>query len=467
VSASGAVAFVDASAGIAGDMLLGALVDAGLPVRAIEDVVDAMGLDGVRVVASRVRRGALAATKVDVVLPGETVPAPESVPQRPPHGHGQGHGHAHEHDHGREPGQGHGHEHGGGHAPGDHDHRTLQDVLKVVRGAKGLPPEAVADAVRTFTLLAEAEGKVHGIAAEQVHFHEVGALDALVDVVGVCAGLRRLGAVEVRVSPLPWFQGTARMAHGALPLPAPAVTHLLVGHSTFPSGESYEQVTPTGAALVAALSRAEAPPPGFTPSHVGVGAGTHPGGRLPNVVRLVLGAASPTDATPTDAVLLETNLDDATGQQVARAIEAALAGGALDAWATPVTMKKGRPGVVLSVLAAPVDAPALEALVYRETPTLGIRRRSISRSVLPRRLEPVATPFGPVHVKVRETPGGPEATPEYDECRLAAERAGVPVRAVQAAALEAWSSGGSTRRAAERHHGEHGGHGGGRSGEKP
>jgi uncharacterized protein (DUF111 family) len=198
-------------------------------------------------------------------------------------------------------------------------------------------------------------------------------------------------------------------------------------------------VTPTGAALVRALSRGVLPPAGFVPRAVGVGAGDHPGGRLPNVVRLVLGETG-ADATPSDAVLLETNLDDATGQEVGHAIDRALAAGALDAWAVPATMKKGRPGVVLAVLAAPAAAADLEALLFRETPTLGVRRRAVARTVLPRRSVSVSTPYGTVHVKVRSTPDGDEATPEYDECRAAAERAGVSFRAVADAAARAFAA---------------------------
>ncbi len=416
----GSVAFLDVSAGASGDMFLGALVDAGLPLAALEDVVASLGLEGVRITARRVRKGALAATKVDVLLPGQGAPVSESIPHDPAHGH--------------DGPDVHGHEHG---------HRTLADVLQIVRRAPGLPPEAVADAVRAFSLLAEAEGRVHGVSPEEVHFHEVGAEDALVDVVGTCVGLRRLGVVEVRASSLPWFSGTARMAHGALPLPAPAVTHLYAGLPTHPSGETFEQVTPTGAALVKALSRGCVPPAGFVPRVVGVGAGNHPGGRLPNVVRLVvgeIGGEREGEAAVPEAVLLETNLDDATGQQVAHAIERALAEGALDAWATPVTMKKGRPGVVLSILSDPADAPALEALLFRETPTLGVRRRAVSRTVLPRRFVKVSTAFGPIRLKVRTTPDGDEATPEHDDCAAAAARAGVPLREVQSAASAAFEA---------------------------
>ncbi len=443
MTAGGTVAWLDVTAGVAGDMLLGAIVDAGLPLAALEEIVHALRLDGVRIEARRVRKGALAATKVDVRLPGVPAPAPESMPApipegTPPPPPGPSNAplpapaHAHAHD---EP-RAHAPAHGDASA---HDHRTLRDVLAIVRGAKGLPAEGVADAVRAFTLLAEAEGRVHGIAPEAVHFHEVGALDAIVDVVGTCVGLRRLGVLEVRASALPWFGGTKRMAHGTLPLPAPAVTHLYAGLPTFPSGETFEQVTPTGAALVRALARGHATPPGFVPRAVGVGAGDHPGGRLPNVVRLVLGEVTGgPDAT--DALLLETNLDDATGQEVAHAIERALAAGALDAWAAPVTMKKGRPGVVLSVLCAPADAAALERTIFLETPTLGIRRHPVARTVLSRRQISVSTPFGPIHVKVRAGPDGDEGTPEYEECRLAGEHAGVSWRVVAGSALEAWNS---------------------------
>ena len=415
------VAFLDVSAGVAGDMCLGALVDAGLPIATLEEVVAALGLEGVRVRARTVKKGALVATKIDVLLPG--------VPEAAPEAHA-GHTHAHDHPH----------VHGADHPPAHpQEHRRLADVLKIIRAAKGLPAEALADAVRTFTLLAQAEGRVHGISPEEVHFHEVGAADALVDIVGTCVGLARLGVREVRASALPWFTGRAHMAHGELPLPAPAVALLMTGHPTYPSGETFEQVTPTGAALVKALSRGHLPPAGFVPRRTGVGAGDHPGGKLPNVVRLILGDVG-ASSSPSDAVLLETNLDDATGQEIGHAIEKALASGALDAWAVPCVMKKGRPGVVLSVLAEPATASVLEDLIFRETPTLGVRRRAVERRVLPRRLVQVTTRYGPVHVKVRETPGGEEGTPEYEDCRQAASRAGISWREVASEAFAVWKA---------------------------
>jgi uncharacterized protein (TIGR00299 family) protein len=400
------VAFVDAPAGLAGDMLLGALVDAGLPAERLEEVVRALRLPDVRLEVRAVEKGPIAATKVDVLVDGH--PA-DRVPG------------ARDHDH-----------------PGHrHEHRTLADVVEILRAARGMPAEAVEDAVGAFEALAAAEGRVHGVPAEEVHFHEVGAVDALVDVLGTCVGLRDLGVTEVRVGPLPWSTGTVLAAHGVLPLPAPAVVYLLEGHPTFPSGETYEQVTPTGAALVRALSRGTCVPVGFVPRRSGFGAGTHPGGRLPNAVRLVVGEASEAGEAA-DCLLLESNLDDATGQEAARAIDRALEEGALDAWAAPVTMKKGRPGLVLSVLARPADAARLEALLFRETPTLGVRRRGVARTVLARRHVDVTTPWGPVRVKVREAPDGPEGAPEHDDCLGLAREHGVPLRRVVEAARRAY-----------------------------
>ncbi|MFV1959916.1 MAG: LarC family nickel insertion protein, partial [Planctomycetota bacterium] len=313
----------------------------------------------------------------------------------------------------------------------------------VLEGARGLDARGLEDAKRVFEALAEAEGRVHGRPAEEVHFHEVGALDALVDIVGTCTGLRRLGVDEVRVGPLPFGTGTVKTAHGELPLPAPAVLHLLAGLPTVPSLETHEQVTPTGAALVAVLATGSTPPAGFTVRRTGTGAGTFEGGRLPNVVRLVVGEVpeeGPEETTPADAVLLETNLDDATGQVIARALECALAAGALDAWATPIQMKKGRPGVLVSVLGRPEERERLEALLFRELPTTGIRRRATRRTVLVRRPVSVETPWGPVGVKVRETPDGPEGTPEYEDCARRASEHDVAVRRVIEAARAAFAA---------------------------
>lgn len=398
------VAYVDARAGVAGDMFLGALVDAGLPIARLHEVVEALGLEGVTVESERVMRGPLAAVKVHVLVGGHP---PESDP--------------------------------GHHAGSSHANRTLESILEAVQGATTLPEQACADAVRTFERLAAAEAKVHGTTPGDVRFHEVGAADALVDVVGTCVGFHDLDVREVRVGPLPWSEGTVETAHGTLALPPPAVVHLLAGHPTFPSDEGREQVTPTGAALVSTLARGTTVPSGFVPRRVGMGAGTHPGHTIPNALRLVLGSDED-EGAPADAILLQANLDDATGQEVARAIEQALAEGALDAWAAPVTMKKGRPGHVLSVLVEPSDVARIEILLFAETPTLGVRRHGVARTTLARRHEAVETPWGPVRMKVRDAPLGETATPEHDDAMALADRHGVPLARVLDAARAAWAA---------------------------
>ncbi len=400
------VAFVDAPAGLAGDMFLGALVDAGLPVDVLEDAVRGMALDRVELRVDRVQRGALTATKVDVCRDGRPI---------------EGAHDAHAHDPDR-------HHHG---------HRDLKGVLHVLGHLGDLEAQPLSQAAAAFRALAEAEARVHGTTPDEVHFHEVGAADALVDIVGTCIGLHHLGVDEVRVSPLPWNRGTVETAHGTMPLPAPATAYLLEGHPSVPSEESYEQVTPTGAALVRTLSAGSEIPAGFVPKAGGLGAGTYDKSRLPNVLRVVLGEV-PEETAQATVVLIETNLDDASGQVVGRAIERVLSEGALDAWCTPITMKKGRPGVVLSVLARPADVADLEAVLFRETPTLGTRRRVLERTELTRRHETVETEFGAVRVKVRETPDGPEATPEYEDCRALADEKDVPLRRILDAARRVW-----------------------------
>jgi uncharacterized protein (TIGR00299 family) protein len=404
------LAFVDAPAGCSGDMFLGALVDLGLPAARLQSWADGLALGDVEVRTERVRRGALAATRVTVCRDGKAI-----------EGHADQHAHAHD-------------------AHEGHGHRTLAEVLSILGRLGDLDAPPLEAAKRAFLHLAEAEARVHGVPAGEVHFHEVGASDALVDVAGTCLGLHDLGIEEVRVSPLPWSRGVVRTAHGDMPLPAPATVLLLEGHPTVPSQEAYEQVTPTGAALVRALATGHAIPAGFVPRSTGLGAGAFDRSRLPNVLRIVVGEG-PREAGPADAVLLETNLDDVTGQVAGRAVERALEDGALDAWCAPITMKKGRPGLLLSLLVRPADVGRLEALVFRETPTLGVRRRSVARTELPRRIEPVDTPWGTVRMKVRDGPGGCEATPEHDDCRRLADEHGVPLRRVIEAAAATWAAG--------------------------
>ncbi len=275
---------------------------------------------------------------------------------------------------------------------------------------------------------------------DDVHFHEVGAVDAIVDVVGASAAIEYLGA-DVVCSPLPMGRGFVKAAHGTLPLPPPAVVECLRGFPTYDAGIDFELVTPTGAAIVATnASRAERWP-AMSPEHVGWGAGKAELPDRPNLLRAVLGApAASTITSRRSHVVLEANLDDATGEIVAGAIETLLAEGALDAWAAPVTMKKGRPGVVLGVLCQASAAEALAGVVLRETTTIGVRFTEVDRIERPRRTVEVETPYGRIPVKVAEGPYGPaQIKPEWDACAAAARAHGVPARVVITAALAAAS----------------------------
>jgi uncharacterized protein (TIGR00299 family) protein len=302
-----------------------------------------------------------------------------------------------------------------------------------------------ARAHATFHKLALAEAKVHRSPLEEVHFHEVGAVDAIVDVVGSAALLDWLAA-EVVVSPLPMGRGFVRARHGVLPLPAPAAVECLVGFDTYDGGVDFEFVTPTGAAIVAAHARRSARWPRMVPERVGWGAGTKELADRPNLLRAVLGSAvraseerASGEPPPAHHVVLEANVDDATGELVGHAIETWMAEGALDAWATPVTMKKGRPGLTVSVLTTEERADALAASVLRETTSIGVRRYPVSRLERPRRLVIVGTRFGEIPVKVSEGPfGPPQAKPEFDACERAARVHGVPVREVIQASLAAF-----------------------------
>lgn len=338
----GRVLWVDASAGVAGDMLLGALVDAGVPLDLLQGAVDAVIPGSVRLAASTVTRAGLRATKVEV----------EVLVDDPPH-------------------------------------RTWSTIRGLLDDADLAPPVRTA-ALAAFTRLADAEGRVHGVPPEDVHFHEVGALDAIADVVGSCAGVVSLGAAHVVVSPVALGSGTIEAHHGTLPVPAPAVLELARGWDVLAGGRG-ELATPTGLALVTALATASGPLPAMRVERTGIGAGTRDRPGRANVVRLALGtAAGPRPAQagahgPTEpAVVLETNVDDLDPRLWPGVLARLLAAGASDAWLTPILMKKGRPAHTLHVLADPSVADALRALVLAHTTTLGVRVSTVDRDVLDR-----------------------------------------------------------------------------------
>lgn len=388
------IAYFDCFCGAAGDMILAALVDAGLSVDVLKDVVQRLALPDVAVDATTVRRGGLAATHVDV----RVGPASRK------------------------------------------DHRHLPQILEIIARA-ALPDVVAENARRIFERLADAEAAAHGIARERVHFHEVGAADAIVDIVGACAGLHALAVDRVFCSPIPTGSGVVRCEHGLLPVPPPATAYLLRGVPIAESDIATELCTPTGAAILTTLATAFGPPPAMTLRATGCGAGTREFPQRANILRVLIGDAQEArDAGDVDqVVVLETQLDDATGQTLAFTVERLLAAGALDAYTTPIGMKKGRPGNLLTVLCRAGDADALEAVVFAETPTLGVRRATWTRHKLERRHETVQTPFGPIRIKVGARGGcDRQAWPEYEDCAAAARTRGVPLRDVQDAACDAW-----------------------------
>ncbi len=387
------IAWIDCFSGIAGDMLLGACVDAGWPVERLAGVVAALRLEGVAVQAEPVHRHGIAATKVHVQI--------DTAAPRP--------------------------------------HRHLPQIIERIERS-GLSPRAVTLASEAFRRLAEAEARVHGIAPEQVHFHEVGADDALVDIVGSCQAVCDLGLERIEVSPIPTGSGTVRCAHGVMPVPAPATATLLEGVPLAACDEPGELTTPTGAALARTLAEAFGPLPAMTLEQTGCGAGSRQGRHRPNVLRLFIGHRPDDDALKIESVcLLETQVDDVPGQVVGHLLQLLREKGALDAWCVPILMKKERPGNLIAALARPGAARALARLLMRETGTLGVRVRMQSRYVLDRTTQTVTTRFGAIRVKTARLDDQPaRAWPEYDDCAAAARRFDVPLRVVIDEVLRAW-----------------------------
>jgi hypothetical protein len=309
--------------------------------------------------------------------------------------------------------------------------------------AARLPERAADRARRVFTRLAEAEAKVHKTTVEKVHFHEVGAVDSIIDVVGACVALEQLGIDRVLCAPIPLGRGTIRCDHGLMPVPAPATAELVRGAATTPGVNEGELTTPTAAALFTTLAEAYGPPPEMTPSTIGWGAGTRDEGPLPNLLRVIIAESAESEA---DAVVeLSANLDDCTGEVLGGAIEALLTAGCLDAWATPAVMKKSRPAWVLSAVCAPGDVAAVESVLFEHTTTFGVRRSLRSRTRLDRRFETVETPFGPIRVKLGIA--GQRvvtASPEFEDCAQAARSHHASPREVMQAALQAYHAGSAT-----------------------
>jgi len=390
------VAHFDAFSGAAGDMILAALLDAGCELAAVESALARLDVGHWRLEARKESRRGLAATRFIVHLE---------------HGH-------------------------------DHHHRTWADIRRIIASAD-LPGAAGERATAIFARLAEAEAAVHGTSPEAVHFHEVGAVDSIIDIVGAAVALELLGVGRVTCSAIPPGSGTVRCAHGVLPVPAPATAELLKGVPIAPppgpqtDEPAGELTTPTGAAILTTLAEGYGPMPAMTLRAVGCGAGSREGRAAPNILRVFLGDAPGDEGLQADGLwVVETNLDDATPEVVADAVGRLLEVGAADAYTVPITMKKGRSAVLLACLVHDDRRAACEEIIFRHAGTFGLRRHWCTRSILGRAHETVETQYGPVRVKIgRRGREVVRVSPEFEDCRRAADAAGVSVQAVMQEAL--------------------------------
>jgi uncharacterized protein (TIGR00299 family) protein len=446
VSLRGAHLHIDCASGAAGDMMLAALIDLGVPVDAIGEALDRIGAGRGRLAIARVVKHGIAAVDVKVDTSGALEGA--GLHHHDGHAHAE---HRHEHRHIHVDAQGHVHEHVDAdhthdHAHGHHAHYHYADIRKRI-ATSDLGGGAKRRALDIFDRLARAEAKLHGKSVDDVAFHEVGAIDSVVDIVGTAAALDWLSPASVTCASVAMGHGTLTCAHGVLPVPAPAALEVLreAGGVMADGGVATELCTPTGAAILAATVTSWTAPPTARARAVGWGAGDTELPDRANVLRVVAmdpaaSVALPTGAAPgttTDRVWqLDANLDDMSPELCGPALDAVFAAGALDAWWTPITMKKGRPALMLSALADEARRDAVAAAILRETTTIGVRYALRDRTVLARRIVEVATRYGAIPVKV----AGDNAAPEYEACATAAKQHGVPVKAVFAAALAAYES---------------------------
>lgn len=443
------IAYLDCFSGISGDMFLGALVDAGVPLEVLQNAVSSLDL-GAKLELRRVDRSGIDAAKVDVVTSeGELVEVAHAASAA-----GHEHSHSHEHEHGRSHEHVHSHDHD---HPHEHSHgsgephvhgRSLSKIEEIIGGS------VLADGVKTialkaFRLLGHAEAKIHNVRVETIHFHEVGAVDAIADIVGVSAGCHWLGVERWTCSPLNVGGGHVHCAHGKFPVPAPATLELLRDLPVYSSGLKKELVTPTGAALLRALDVTSSGFPAMSMRATGYGAGSRDIPGQPNVVRLVVGDATAARVPTNDSVenrvgIIETTIDDATPELLSYIADCLLAAGASDVYRTAVQMKKGRGGTQLTILCSPAQASALQRLVFLETTTLGLRYREEEKKSLARKIDLVETEWGPIRIKIGLLDGEVvNCAPEYEDCRAIAESHAVPLKQVMQAAVAAWRAQGT------------------------
>jgi len=385
-------AYLDCFSGISGDMFVGALLDVGLPLERLLAELKKIPLGSYEFERTRALRGHLVGTRVEIRVPGKQ------------------------------------------------PHRKLRDIEALIADS-GLSTGVKEQTLKVFSRLAQAEGKLHNMPPEQVHFHEVGAVDAILDIVGTCIGLELLDISHLTCSPVNVGSGCVQAAHGTLPVPAPASLELLKDLPIYSSGIDGELVTPTGAALISTLATGFGPIPPMRVERIGYGAGAREIPGHPNLARLLLGeSAEPVrvrDGAPGDEVVsvIEANVDDMSPQLYGYFIDQALAAGALDVTCTPIQMKKDRPGILLSVLCTPEKGDALAQMLFEQTTTIGVRIYEARRKILERELVSIQTPYGAVNVKVAKRDGKVlNVAPEYEDCRRLASEKGVPLKQVMIAA---------------------------------
>ena len=392
------LAYFDCFSGISGDMTLGALVDAGCSLELLRSDLQGLQIPGWTISSEKVWKNGMAATFVHVATEGQT------------------------------------------------KHRSLSAILEIFEKSQ-LSESVGKNAAAIFRKLGEAEASVHDVALEKIHFHEVGAVDAIVDIVGACIAFEALGIEKFACSPLNVGGGTAKMTHGVLPVPAPATAKLLQGKPTYSNGVQRELVTPTGAAIVSTLCDTFGPQPQMTVSAIGYGAGSIELEGQPNVVRIMIGEAADKVIAGFDEEIsvIEANLDDMNPQIYGYFLEKALAAGALDVYTTPVQMKKNRPGTLLTLLCKPQDTNSLMSLVFAETTTFGARTYRAQRRTLPRESVNVHTQFGDVRVKLSRVNGRIlHVAPEFDDCRKLAVEKNVPLQRVFNEAMRSYDASSKT-----------------------
>lgn len=463
--------YLDIFSGISGDMFIGSLIDLGVDAHQLEHELEKLKLTGYHLHAVRGQKANIDGVKFDVHLHehgdhGHGHDHEHSHSHNHDHDHDEhGHTHEHEHSHGGvthshshshghdhdhqhdDHGHSHGHDHEHGHHHDDHDHEHNRNFsqIKELISRSALSDWVKQKSVNVFHRIAVAEGKIHGLPPEQVHFHEVGAVDSIVDIVGGCIALEMLGKPRVLAAPVVEGFGWINCAHGRFPIPAPATLQILGGRgiAVTQCDEPHELVTPTGAALLAEFVESFGPMQGIVAEKVGFGLGTRNNKTRPNVLRAILGestsGSAQTNDWQTDTItVLETNLDDINAEILGHFVEQALAAGALDVFHTPIQMKKNRPGVLLTVLCNSADADKFTELMLRETSAFGVRRSTAERRKLQREFSTVKTAFGDVSVKIGKLNGKVvQASPEYESCKKIADQKHVTLKDVYEAALKA------------------------------